>query len=84
MMIKTFVFLFFNNNRENFEINTLTKHMFSFIISETIIMIEIMIRHCIEKFKHEAQILIHFERQCIKRTYFSSLTTEIFVLTICE
>ena len=78
------MFLFFNNNRESFKINTLTKHMFSSIISETIIMIKIMIRHCIEKFKHEARVLIHFEKQCIKKTYFSSLTTEIFILTICE
>ena len=62
--------LFFNNNRESFEINILIKYMFSLIISEAIIMIKIINQRCIEKFKHDARVLIYFEKQCIEKTYF--------------
>jgi len=81
-MIKTFTSLFFNNNRKSFEINSLIKHIFNSITLGAIKMIKIMICHCIEKFKYEAQISIYFEEQYIESMYFTLLTIATFILIV--
>ena len=79
IIIKTFTFLFFNNNRKSFKLKSLIKYMFNSIIVETIEIIKIIICYYIKKFKYKIQIFIYFEKQYIKDMYFTLLIIAIFI-----
>ncbi len=52
-----------NDHHESFDITSLTQHMFNSITSLMIILVTIMIQHSIKKYKYDARIENHFQRQ---------------------
>jgi len=82
IIIKTFISLFFNNNRKDFKINSLIKYIFNSITLETIKIIKIIICYYIEKFKHKVQVFVYFKEQHIEDIYFILLTIIIFILIV--
>ncbi len=82
IIIKIFISLFFNNNRESFEINFLIKYIFNSIILEAIKIIKIIICYYIKKFKYKIQVFIYFEEQYIEDIYFILLIIAIFIFIV--
>ena len=58
IVVKSFVFIFFNS--------ILTRHMLNSLTSESIILIATMIQHTIEKFQHDSRTSIKFKDQVIE------------------
>ncbi len=81
IIVKTFTSLFFNKNRKSFKTYLLIKYIFSSIILKTIKIIKTIVCYCIKKYKYKIYILINFEKQYIKNTFFTLLTINIRILT---
>ena len=66
IMIKIFRLIFFSSYRESFENNEVTKYIFNPLTPEVIILVAIIIRYTIKKFRGRSRRLIKFKDRAIK------------------
>ena len=61
IIIKIFRLIFFSNYRRSFENNKVIKYIFNPLISKVIILIAIIIKYTIKKFRDKLRRLIKFK-----------------------
>ena len=66
IIIKIFKLIFFNNYYRSFENNEVTKYIFNSLISKVIILVAIIIKYTIKKFRDKLRRLIKFKDRAIK------------------
>ena len=66
IIIKIFRLIFFSNYRRSFGNNKVTKYIFNSLIPEVIILIIIIIKYIIRKFRDKSRRLIKFKGRAIK------------------
>ena len=66
IIVKIFRLIFFSNYRRSFENNEVTKYIFNSLISKVIILIVIIIKYIIKKFRDRLRRLIKFKNRAIK------------------
>ena len=61
IMVKIFRLIFFSSYRRSFENNEVTKYIFNPLISEVIILVAIIIKYTIKKFRDKSRRSIKFK-----------------------
>ncbi len=73
IIVKILIILFFNNYKESLSLNCFIKYIFYFSFLQCIIIIATIIRHYIEKFEYNKQIIYKFENNCVVDILFKIL-----------
>ena len=76
IMVKIFRLIFFSSYRRSFENNEVTKYIFNPLIPKVIILIAIIIKYIIKKFRDKLKRLIKFKGRAVK----SIILLRFFVL----